>query len=150
MKETSLIIGEGVNYAKTGIKRKTGYLKMNQFWSLISQPTLKFRLTQGLNLSQNKGSGGEEIRTCHFFHMVRLNSTKMQMAHELRYMLNQSLSKSQMGSGFFFSGTKQHDSKIHLENEQEQPIFCVKQGNCGRFVPPDNQMLHFTYGYVIF
>ena len=55
-----------------------------------------------------------------FFHMVRLNSIKMQMAHELRYMLNPIPFKVPNGIGFFFfSGTKQHDSKIHVENEQE-------------------------------
>lgn len=98
--------------------RKTGYLKMNQILILISQPTLKIYANQKVKPVKTKESGGEGNQNVSFFHMVRLNSTKMQMAHELRYMLNPILSKSQMGSGFF-SGTKQHDSKIHLENEQE-------------------------------
>lgn len=117
MKETSLIIGEGVNYAKTGIKENWLFENESNFDPHL-QPTLKFRLTQRVKPVKTKEARGGGNQNVSFFHMVRLNSTKMQMAHELRYMLNQSLSKSQMGSGFFFSGTKQHDSKIHLTRQE--------------------------------
>ena len=101
MKETSLIIGEGVNYAKTGIK-ENWLFENESILILISQPTLKFHLTQRVKPVKTKEAEGEGNQNVSFSHMVRLNSTKMQMAHELRYMLNPIPFKVPNGIGFFF------------------------------------------------
>lgn len=52
-----------------------------------------------------------------FSRMVRLHNIKMQMVHELRYMLNPIPFK--VPNGIFFSVARWHDSKIHLKNEQK-------------------------------
>ena len=87
-----------------------------------------------------------------FFHMVRLNSIKMQMAHELRYMLNPIPFKVPNGIGFFFFFLELNSMilKFIWKMSRNSQFFFVKHDNCGRFVLPDNQMLHFIYKYVIF
>lgn len=53
-----------------------------------------------------------------FSQMARRHSTKMQVVHELRYMLNPIPFKVPNGF-FFFPEARQHDSEIHLENKQK-------------------------------
>ena len=54
----SLIIREGVNYAKTGIK-ESWLFENESILILISQPTLKFHLTQRVKPVKTKEAEGE-------------------------------------------------------------------------------------------
>lgn len=58
IKETSLIIREGVNYAKTGIK-ESWLFENESILIFISQPTLKFHLTQRVKPVKTKEAEGE-------------------------------------------------------------------------------------------
>lgn len=97
--------------------RKTGYLKMNQFWS-SSQPTLKFHLTWRVKPVKTKEAEGVKSEHVIFPH-GKTEQYKDANGSWIKIYVESNPFQSPKWDWVFFSGTKQHDSKIHLENEQE-------------------------------